>query len=373
MIAFKFRLYPSKDQQSKLWRHACKLNWLYNLFLNQKIEIYKKDKTTLSRCDLQEQLVQLKQTDPELKEIHSQVLQQVPFRLDRTYSDFFKRGFGFPNFRSCRNFYSICYPQSGFSIQDNIFKTKIYGEIKFDKHRKIQGNVKTVTIKCEPNGRWFICIVTDFEKSKDSPKGIVGIDVGITNLAALSNGEVIKNKTHAKYFDKIINKIKSRRDKFCQKKSRKFRYLSQVVQRLYGVKNRKISDFQHKLSKSLSCQFDTIVCEDLNLKQMSEGVATGLNRELRNSNLGSFISKLEYKTKELLKVNPKNTTKTCNKCGHIQDMPLSKRIYICPVCGYEENRDVNAARNILCLGQAILSQVCSADASLQEAYCFSCR
>jgi len=367
MISYKFRLYPNKEQQKKLWTHANKLNWLYNQFLNQKIERYVKEEKTLSRYDLQKQIPELKKSDEVLKEIHSQVIQQVPARLDKAYRDFFKRGSGFPHFRSCKKFFGICYPQSGYSIKDNIFKTKVYGKIKFIKHREIRGSIKTITVKTEKD-KWFICITTDYNIKKGG-NGTVGIDVGITNLIALSNGEITKNKTHAKHFDKQINKLKSRRDK-CKKKSRKFGFLNKVVQRLYDAKNRKINDFQHKVSKNLSRKYDIIIVEDLDVKKMSEGKATGLNRELRNTKLSSFIDKLAYKTEKLVRVNPRNTSKTCNNCGKIQKMPLSKRTYSCS-CGYVEDRDVNAAKNILCLGQAILSGECTVGSSIQEALCVS--
>ena len=339
MISYKFRLYPNKEQQKTLWSHANKLNWLYNHFLDQKIEAYKKEEKTISRYDLQKQIPELKKTDIILKQIHSQVVQQVTDRLDKTYKHFFKRGFGYPHFRSCKKFFGICYPQSGYSIKDNILNTKVYGNIKFTKHREIQGNIKNITIKNEQN-KWFLCITTDFEIKKEG-KGIVGLDVGITNLVATSKGEIIKNKNHAKYFDKKINKIKSRMDKKCKKGSRKFRRLSKVVQRLYSVKNRKINDFQHKVSRNLSSKYNTIVVEDLNVKEMSEGKKTGLNREIRNAKLSSFIDKLCYKVEQLIKVNPKNTSKTCNNCGKINKMPLNIRVYDC-TCGYKEDRDVNA-------------------------------
>jgi len=359
-------MYPSKEQKTKLWLHANKLNWMYNQFLNIKISAYKTNKTTISRYDLQKQIKNMQQIEPILNEIHSQVLQQVTYRLDKTFQQFFRKNGGFPNYRSCKEFFGICYPQGGYKIEDNVFTTKIYGKIEFIKHRDICGNIKTITIKCE-NDKWFLSITTDGVKQKQG-SGIIGVDVGITNLVALSDGKIVKNKTHAKYFDKQINKLKSRRDK-CNKGSRKAKYLTKVVQRLYGVKNRKIDDFQHKVSKNLSSNYDTIIVEDLDVKKMSEGKITGLNREIRNSKLSSFIDKLQYKTKNLIKVNPRNTSKTCNCCGKIQDMPLSKRDYICS-CGNKDDRDVNSAKNILCLGQAILSGVCVAGASLQEAPAF---
>ena len=367
MICYKYRLYPNKEQIALLWKHANKCNWLYNYFLNQRIECYKSTGKGVSKNEQQKELVKLKGTDTIIKEIHSQVLQQVTLRLDTAYQAFFKNykeGQGFPKFRSCKKFFGIRYPQSGFSIQDDIFCTKVYGDIKFSKHRPYNGNIKQVYIN-EEKGKWFISITTDYERDKTDSKEKEAIDVGITNLLATSKGLIIKNKTHAKYFDKEINNLKSRRDKQCKKYSREWRNLSEIIKRLYDVKNRKVNDYLHKVSKNLSLKYDTIFCEDLSLKKMSESNKKGLNRELRNSQLAKFISYLEYKT-NVVKVNPRNTSKTCNSCGCMHDMPLWNRIYKCD-CGYVEDRDVNAAKNIFCLGQAIISGLCTESAMIQEA------
>jgi len=359
MITYQYRLYPNKSQKSLLWIHANKLNYLYNYFLNQKIEEYKNNNKSISKVEQQKELVILKQNDETLKQIHSQVLQQVTDRLDKTYKSFFKRGFGFPNFRSCKNFFGICYPQSGFSIDKDTIHTKAYGNIKFTKHRECIGNIKRICIS-EKNDKWFLNITTDYRKEEVLSEKSIGIDVGIANIVATSEGQIIKNCSHQKYFDKKINELKSRRDKTCKKNSRRFKFLSSTIRKLYGVKDLKINDFLHKVSKYLSSQYDTIFCEDLNLKDMSESEITGLNRELRNSQLGKFLSYLEYKTNHLVKVNPINTSKMCCKCGKIHEMKLSNRTMICE-CGYVEDRDINAAKNIYCLGQAIIaSQLCIA-------------
>ena len=141
MLTFQYRLYPTQEQQNKLWLHANKLNWLYNHFLNQRIENHR-TKTKTTRYTQQKDLVKLKKEEKLiaekdssyhdiLNEIHSQVLQQVVLRLDNSYKDFFsrvknKKGIGFPKYRSCSNFFGICYPQEGFTIKNNIFKTKVY-------------------------------------------------------------------------------------------------------------------------------------------------------------------------------------------------------------------------------------------------------
>ena len=352
MITYKFRLYPSKKQQDLLWEDANRLNRLYNYFLNQRIESYKNEEKAIYKKEQQAEIVKLKKEDKFLQRIYSQVVQQVTDRLDKTYKAFFSRGFGFPSFRSCQNFFTITYPQSGFQIKDNILKTKAYQEIKFKKHREIKGNIRQISITSK-NRQWFLNIVTDHNVTQNAPVGCIGVDVGITNIVATSDGEIIKNKNHARYFDKQINSIKSRRDIRCKKKSRKFRRLSKVIKRLYGVKNRKINDFQHKVSRYLSSKFDTIICEDLNSKRMSESAATGLNRENRNSRYAKLINQFEYKANNCIKVNPYNTSKKCFNCGKIHEMKLEQRTMKCD-CGYEEDRDINAAKNIYCLGQAIL-------------------
>lgn len=113
-----------------------------------------------------------------------------------------------------------------------------------------------------------------------------------------------------------------------------------------------MNDYQHKVSKRLGSTYDTIYAEDLSVKSMSEGKWKNLNRALRNAKLAQFLSFLGYKTNKLLLVNPKNTSKTCNKCGKIHTIKLSDRIISCS-CGSIYDRDENAAENIYCLGQAI--------------------
>ena len=370
MRTYKFRIYPNKEQQSKLWRHVNKLNWLYNYFLSQKIEAYKTEKKNLKRFDLQVQLPALK-SDPDIKEIHSQVLQGVCKRLDQSYKNFFKRGnVGFPKFRSCRNFFGICYSQSGYSLTDNIFKTKVYGSIPFTKHRNINGNIKIVHITTK-NNKWFLCVTTDFEEQKPDATSEIGIDIGLKNLVVTSNGNHIKNSRHAKYFDKQISKIQSKADKK-NKGSKFWKYLTKVKQRLYDAKVRKISDFQHKVSKRLSSKYDTIYAENLNSKIMSEGKWRNLNKAIRNAKLATFLNYLSYKTNNLVLVNPYNTSKTCNSCGHVHHgLKLSDRNIRCQ-CGDIYDRDENAAKNVFCLRQAIsgLDSKYSESVTIQEALIF---
>ena len=373
MLTFQYRLYPTKSQQQKLWQHANKLNWLYNYFLNQKIEAYKNEKKSISKNTQQGELVKLKETDLILAEIHSQVLQQVAIRLDRSYAAFFRRVkskdvAGFPKFRSCRDFFGICYPQSGFAIEDGMLKTKVYGNISFVQHRNIKGNIKQVSIS-NKNNKWFLNIITDYAEHNEKPKGKIGIDIGLKHLVVATDGTKIKNSTHAKHFDKQIAKVQSERDKK-QKGSNRWIFFNNVKQRLYDAKTRKVNDFQHKASRRLAQTYDTIFAEDLSVKSMSEGDWTSLNKSIRNAKLAQFLSFLGYKVNQLVLVNPKNTSKMCNNCGKIHtDLKLSDRTIECS-CGITYDRDENAANNVLCLGQTILDGVCTRSDTIVEAFAF---
>lgn len=370
MLTFQYRLYPNKKQQELLWSHANELNRLYNYFLNQRIENYK-TKTKTTRYTQQNQLPTLKkesalkaQNDSNYKdllnEIYSQVLQQPIIRLDEAYKKLYsniknKKKGGSPKFRSCRNFFGITYPQypkSGFKIDNNIFKTTSYGKIKFNKTRNITGKIKQASIIFK-NNKWYLNIIADETYIKQSPTGEVGIDIGLKTLIVATDGLKIDNTRDSIYFDKQIEKLQSRGDKL-KKNSRKQRYLRKVKRRLYEKKVNKINDFQHKVSRQLSSKYDTIYAEDLSVKNMMENnKSKSLNKRISNAKFSQLIKFLGYKCNNLILVNPKNTSKTCNNCGHIHDkLSLSDRTVSC-ICYSVYDRDENAAKNIFCLGQAI--------------------
>ena len=355
MLAYKFRIYPNNSQQEKLWKHANLLNKLYNYFLDQKIKEYKTNKKSISKVSQQTEITKLMETEEwkELNGIHSQVRQHVTDRLDKTYKSFFQRGWGFPNFRCCDKFFGICYPQSGYALdlKKNTLTTKVYGAITFVQHQPIEGEIKQIYIKSDDHNKWYVCITTTAIK-KNKGDGLIAIDLGLTNLTTDNKGNKIPNQKHDKYFDEQIDKLKSRKDNL-KKGSRKHKFLKSTIAKLYDVKVRKVNDFLHKVSHNLSTIHDTIICEDLEIKKMTETEKRGLNRADRNASWGKFTNYLNYKTNNLVKVHPAYTTQMCNKCGKLHKLGLKDRLLVCE-CGYNNDRDVNAAKNIYCLGQAIL-------------------
>jgi putative transposase len=371
MLTYQFKLNVPKETQSLLWKHGNRLNFLYNRFLSERIENHKSrkedpsiEKVTSVKQSARIPILKKNEEFKDLKEILAQSVQAVLRRLDRAYENFFRRvkrkeTAGFPKFRSCRNFFGLLYPQNGYKIKDNTFITKAYGKLTFNKHREIKGKIKQVSIINKKNA-FYINIVTDHSCDKNSTSNTtLAIDVGIKYLVVGkdSNGKIlrIKNSTHSRYFNKQIDKLKSRRDKLPKKYSREYQRLNRVIQKLSDAEIRKTKDFQHKVSRNLSSHYDTIFVEKLNTKKMSESDFTSLNRNLRRAKLAQFLSFLEYKTFRFVKVNPFNTSKTCNKCGFVhKDLKLSDRFIKCQ-CGHEYDRDENAAENIFCLGQAILN------------------
>lgn len=356
MLTVKYRIYPARKQQDVLWEQSNLLTNLYNHFLEQKITAYKEKGINIKRFELQAQLPKIKEEKPEYKEIHSQVLQQVPKRLTETYNAFFKRGRGFPKFRNSRFFFGLVFPQdTGCRIVD---KKLIFGKekIKVVQHRPIPETIKTRTTARTTDNKWFLCLSYENPINPQINNGkVLGIDLGLKNIVYCSDGHSIKNKNHTKYFDREIAKIQSKQSK-CKKGSRQYKKHQKAINRLYGQKVRKTKDFLHKVSHTLvHKEFDTFGLEKLEPKRMTEQSNWHkLNKSMRNTQLALLTSYIQYKAenegKKAVFVNPKHTSKKCSVCGRKNDMELWDREMNCK-CGNRMDRDYNASLNIMNLAR----------------------
>ena len=364
MITYKFPIRPSPEQQRKLWDHSCLLNRLYNHFIELEQTTYTIHHKYLSAYDLCSTLPMYKQEHPEYKELYSQSLQRVPFRVHAAYIAFFNNPgkVSPPSFRSCKNFFNIVYPQTniGYTLhQDEGYVSFTrYGVIPVYFYRKIKGTVKQVSIHYDGK-HWFLLVVADTEyvrqKSKHDEPFWLGIDLGTTNLVTTSEGEKIPGPKHYKYFDPRIDALKSKRDHL-KKGSRKHKHLSLIIRKLCKLRSNKMKNDLHHISKDLSSTCDVVCVENLHAKSMSKTPATGRNKSIRNAYWGMFVAMLMYKVKKVFLVNPKNTSKSCCYCQSVQSLNIKQRTYKCPHCGIEIDRDHNAALNILHLGYAIAAK-----------------
>ena len=353
---YKYRLYPTKKQIDKLnWTlETCRI--LYNSCLVDRNRYYEQIGKGLSRIDQQKILVHDKKNITYLTNIHSQVLQNVLFRVDKAYKAFFRRlkdrngKAGYPRFKNYGRYDSITYTQSGFGIDDTgkLSLSKI-GHIKLKLHRNISGVIKTCNIKREID-KWYVCFSVKYEPvKKPLPCKQIGIDMGIKSFAVLSDGKVIDN---AKYLIKSEDKLVKKQKQLSSKKkgSNNRKKAITVVAKLHKKVSNQRKDFQHKVSRKIIDNYGYIAVENLQIKNMVKNHS--LAKSINDAGWGQFLSFITYKAEEagcyVEKVNPRNTSKKCSVCGYIySDMDLSIRRWTCPVCNTAHDRDTNASINIL--------------------------
>lgn len=368
---YKYRLYPNKKQKRLLQETLNECRWLYNYILSFKIKIYNSDKISLSQYDLNKLLPILKNKYPRLKQVHSQVLQDINNRIDLAFKHFFRRiklseDTGFPRFKGFDRYDSFTFKQSGFQLQsDNKLQLSKIGKVKIKKHRKIGGNIKTLTIHKNNCDQWFACFNIEVDNNilpKNNKK--IGIDLGIEKFATLSDETIIENPKYMNKKLKQLQKQQRRYDKVKNKRNEKSKKdKSKQKHRLsklhLKIKNQR-SDFLHKASRTIVNSYGFVVMEDLNIEQMQQDNYRILNRYIGDASWGQFLQMISYKAEEagriFMKVDPKNTSNKCSRCGYITEKKLSDRIHKCPQCQLEIGRDFNASLNILGLGLQSLRQ-----------------
>ncbi|MDD5774368.1 MAG: transposase [Candidatus Omnitrophica bacterium] len=371
---FKYRIYPNKTQTKSLESSLDACRWLYNNFLEQRKNTWETEKKSLSRFDQSKTIPILKQEYPFLNNAFSQCLQDVSTRIDLAFRAFFRRVKagekpGYPRYRGEFRYDSFTYPQAGFKLLENIIQLSKIGGVKIKLHRPIEGTIKTCTIRRTPTGKWFITFVCDVEhtSTERSIEPAIGIDMGLTSFATLSNGEHIENPRFFRQEEK--NLVKAQRKLSIQKKGTKERKKARkVVARVYERINWKRENFAHQESRKLVNRFNTIVVEDLSINDMTRNNFRGINKSIGDAAWRQFLNLLSFKAawagKKYVGVNPAFTSQNCSACGNRHKLNLSDRIYHCPVCSLSLDRDENAAINILSLGLKTLG-------SSLEAVCFS--
>jgi len=355
---FKYRLYPTKVQTTTMNQTLELCRWVYNKTLEVRKNTWEQSETSLTLYDTNRFLPNWKTAKPELKKAHSQVLQNVQERVDLAYKAFFRRVKagekpGFPRFKGYGRYDSFTFPQSGFKLDEKLFLSKI-GKVKIKLHRPIQGIIKTLTIQRDRIGNWFACFSCEVEPCILPPSTeVVGVDLGLTTFATLSNGEKIKRQRWMKKDEKSLQRIQrkvSNRDKGDPKRTKAIKSLNHVHIR---IKNKR-ENFAHQESRKLVNRYGLIVFEKLDIQQMQSNGQKTINKGIADVAWNQFVTLTGVKAEEAGRgfalIDPKNTTQACSKCSVIVPKDLSVRIHQCPYCGLILDRDHNAALNILALG-----------------------
>jgi len=344
--AYRFRLYPNCSQTEMLNHHLWLSKELWNRMLDYSKSKYKREGKFASKKELR--------TMVKHQGLFSQVAQELVDRLVDATFRFIRmkkagEDCGFPRFKSFERLKSLCYPQMGFRIMGNRLKVTPFREIKLKLHRPVKGKVKTLVLKRESSGKWFaiFTVEEEFAKTCSNRGAEVGIDLGLSKLAILSDGSIIANPRHIKKYERKIAVLGRRLSKK-QKGSRNRIKVKVRLARAYEKLANSRRDFLHKTSSSLVNKYSVISLENLNVKGM---VQERFGKQINDAGWGLLASMLCYKAEgagcRVVFVNPEGTTQQCSKCGMIVPKTLADRVHNCPSCGLILDRDLNAALNIL--------------------------
>lgn len=357
--AFQFSLRPTAKQRKLLQTQLDECRWLYNHFLEQRKSTYEKSGNSLSKNDQNNALPSIKDTRPSLLDVHSQVLQNVVDRLDKSFQAFFRRCKagetpGFPRFRGMHRYNSFCYPQSGFSIENGELKLSKIGRIRIKMHRPISGTIKTCTLRRNASGDWTVSLSCAVEAVPKPPQEeSVGIDVGLTDFATLSNREKIKNPRFFRRGEKKLAKAQRGFAK-TEKGTKERRKKGKAIAKIHSKISNQRKDFCHKESKKIIDRYQYICIEDLNIKKMIE--RSSFAKSILDASWNQFRQCLTYKAEEAGRkiglVDPAYTTQDCSRCYYRERKALWERKHCCPNCGYCTTRDHNSSETIETRGMA---------------------
>lgn len=360
LIAYKYRLYPNKEQQEYFAKCFGCVRFIYNRMLSDKIEYYKETKQKLNNTP-----AQYKKEFEWLKEVDSLALANAQMNLQTAYNNFFKRPeVGFPKFKSKKNHnYSYTTNNQGGNIyvSDKYIKLPKIGLVRVKKHRDFNGLIKSVTISQIPSGKYFVSVLVETEHIPMESTGcMVGIDLGIKDLLITSNGEKFDNiRTTKKYEDKLAKEQRKLSHKV--KGSKNWNKQRIKVARIHEKIHNTRTDNLHKISHKLVSENQVIVSENLSVNNMAKN--HNLAKAISDCGWYEITRQISYKSdwnnRQYIKIGRfTKSSQPCNVCDYIntKTKDLSVRKWTCPQCGTIHDRDVNAAINILNEGLRILEE-----------------
>lgn len=380
--AYRYRLNPNGEQLRKLEQYAGCCRFVYNKALAYCIETYKQREKYKGGYSLVNLLPQWKKESSWLIKVPALTLQQSIIDLDKAFKSFWRKG-GYPKFKKKSGKASMRFPVAPLLNQRSIKLPKL-GNIKYINSREIKGIIKSATVSKEVN-HWFISILTsqNIDVPMHPSNSDIGIDVGITNFATLSDGTFIKPVSAFKRHHKRLALLQRRAAKK-KKRSQNFKKAMNKVRKCYvKIKNTR-NDFLHKLSTSLCKNHAIIFVEDLKISNMSKSAKgtienpgtnikakSGLNRSILDQGWGEFRRQLQYKMDwldgKVIAVPAHHTSQTCPNCQHCsKENRKSQSIFKCMSCGYTNNADIVGAMNIKERGHRLLACGESPDSVKQE-------
>lgn len=370
---FKYRFYPTPEQETLLRRTIGCTRLVYNRALSERTQAWYERQERVGYIETSAMLTAWKKEEDLqfLNEVSSVPLQQGLRHLQGAFTNFFAGRAKYPNFKKKRNGGSAAFTKSAFSLKDGqIFLAKCTEALPIRWSRQLPEGCEpsTITVKLSPSGRWSVSLLVEveIEPLPESPNSI-GIDLGITSLVALSTGEKVNNPKGFKAKRAKLRRVQKALSRKVKGSNNRYKARLKVAKVHEQISDAR-KDFLHKLTTQLVRENQTIAVEDLAVKNMVKNHKLAL--AISDASWGELVRQLEYKCdwygRTFIKIDrwfP--SSKRCGHCGHVVDkLPLKIREWDCPKCGAHHDRDINAAKNILAAGLAV--SVCGANVSLNR-------
>jgi len=354
--SYKYRIYPNKQQNDDLDRVLEIHRQLYNAALTERCEAWKRCRVNISYYDQTNQLKAIREFDDDAAWLNFTSIQRTLRRLDKAFQFFFRcvkagETSGYPRFKSKKRWKSAIYTfGDGIGISNGRLRIQNVGKIKVKWHRPLppDGKPKSVVVK-RTGEKWYAI----FQVELPDPEPIIhtgpviGIDLGLTSLVALSTGETVEAPRFFRETEAHLRRQQrraSRRKKF----SNRWRKAQCQVSKTHSHIADQRRDFLHKLSRRLVDDYSLIAVEDLNINGLAK---SRLSKSVHDAGWFMLLQMLAYKAEEagsrLVSVDPYNTSQACSRCGCLVRKELSVRVHDCPHCGLVIDRDHNAAINVL--------------------------